>query len=126
MEAQASDRYLSHFRGRWRLANLIASCRVLEGRKSNRYLSHKPAKTFYLAPPYEHFESLIFDAPCGWESRNQTFGALTFQEEAKKHDRGASADARVERRVRKKERTPRFFTIKMAIAGGSSEARILS
>ena len=74
----------------------------------------------------KHFESLIFDAPCGWESRNQTFGALTFQEEAKKHDRGASADARVELRVRKKERTPRFFTIKMAIAGGSSEARILS
>ena len=45
---------------------------------------------------------------------------------ASKCDRGASGDVRGVLRVRKKERGPRFFTIKIAIAGGSSEARILS
>ena len=61
----------------------------------------------------EDFESLIFDAPCGWESRNQTFGALTFWEEAKNCDRGASVGAGGEVIIETRETTPGFFTVKM-------------
>ena len=47
------------------------------------------------------------------ESWNQTFGVLTFWEEAKNCDRGASVGAGGEVIIETRERTPGFFTVKM-------------